>query len=162
MTGTEDKSAPPADDVNAEPTKLSMTQEDLNNLMGKVRTESKTQSDKEIAKLKAEYDEKLRLAALKEEDRVKAEREAESKRLNDELASARRELAMKSAESELVKNGLDAELAEIVLGKDEDETKKNIAGLKKQVDAMVKKQLDDRIKTGAPPKGIGAAVFQDP
>jgi len=114
MTDTEDKATPPTE-TKTEPAKLNMTQEGLNDLIGKVRTESKAQSDKEIAKLKAEYDEKIRLAGLKEEERVKAEKEAESKRLNDELASARRELAVKSAESELVKNGLDTSAFDLLI-----------------------------------------------
>jgi len=153
---TEDKAAEktPAPPADTPPTKkLEITQDDLNELIGKTRTETRTQSEKEIAKLKAEYEEKLKLASLKEEERVKAEQESAAKKLNEELTAARRELAIKSAEAELSKLELDPALAGIVLGKDADETAKNIAALKKQVDAMVKKQLDANIKTGAPARG---------
>ena len=151
--------APPAEPPQNN--KLEITQEALNELMGKTRTETRAQSEKEIAKLKADYEEKLRLASLKEEERVKAEQESAAKKLNDELTAARRELAMKSAEAELAKLSLDPALAGIVLGKDADETAKNIAALKKQVDAMVKKLFDANIKAGAPERGGTAGGSAD-
>ena len=132
------------------PKTVTITQDELDKLIGKVRTDTRDQSTKELAKLKADYEEKLKLSSMKEEERAKAERELEYKKLNDELAAARREIAVRSAEAELAKLDLNVELATIVLGKDADETAKNIANLKKQVDAMVKKQLDSTIKTGAP------------
>ncbi|MCL1811654.1 MAG: DUF4355 domain-containing protein [Methanomassiliicoccaceae archaeon] len=141
----------------AEPKKLDLTQKDLDELIGKVRTETRTQSEKEIAKLRSEYEEKAKLAALKEEERAKAEKEMEIKKLNDELAESKRALRLKAAEAELAKTELDPSFAPMVLGEDDETTAGNIAALKKQVEALVKKQVDGSLKTGAPPKGGTAA-----
>jgi len=64
---TDDNSAEktPANDKPETPKKVEMTQDDLNALIGKARTETRTQSEKEIAKLKAEYEEKIKLSAMK-------------------------------------------------------------------------------------------------
>jgi len=157
---TEDKAAStPAPEGASPPEKaLNLTQTELNELLGKVRTETRTQSDREIAKIKADYDERSKLAAMEKDERIKAERDLELKKLTDELAASKHELRIRAAESELAKLELDTGLAGVVLGKDDDETKANIAALKKQVDAMVKKQLDDRLKTGAPGKGGAPAA----
>jgi len=157
---TETNEQKPATQTAEPPKTVTITQDELDKLIGKTRTDTRDQSAKEIAKVKADYEEKLKLASMKEEERVKAERELESKKLTDELAAARREIAVRSAEAELAKLELNVELASIVLGKDADETAKNIANLKKQVDAMVKKQLDSTIKTG-PPKGGAPAANDD-
>ena len=80
---------------------LNLTQKDLNEMLGRVRTETRTQSEKEIAKLKAEYEERTKLAAMEKDERAKAERDMELKKLSDELAESRRELRLRAAEAEL-------------------------------------------------------------
>ena len=123
---------PKTENAAESPKKLDITQEDLDRLIGKARTDAKAQSDKEVAKLKAEFDEKIKLSAMKEEERVKAEREMELKKLNDELAESRRALRLKAAEADLAKLELDPDFADMVLGKDDDATAANIQTLRKQ------------------------------
>jgi len=108
-----------------EPKTLNLTQEELNDLLGKVRTETRTQGEKELAKTKAEYEEKMKLAAMEKEERAKAEKEMELKKLNDELAQSRRELRLKAAEAELAKSELDPGFAQMVLGEDDKGTGEN-------------------------------------
>jgi len=123
------------------------TQEDLDKIVGGVRTDVKTAYEKEIAKIKEDFEKERKLSSLKEEERAKVEKEMELKKLNDELAASRRELALKSAEAELAKGELSVSFAAMVLGKDAEETAKNIDTLRKQIDAEVKKALDANLKT---------------
>ena len=129
------------------------SQEDLDKIVGGVRTDVKTAYEKEIAKIKEDFEKERKLSSLKEEERAKVEKEMELKKLNDELAAVRRENALKGAEAELAKGGLSVSFAPLVLGKDAEETAKNIDALRKQIDAEVKKALDANIKTGAPARG---------
>jgi len=69
---TEDK----APDVNAQtktetPELLNMTQKELNEMLGRVRTETRSQSEKEITRLKADYEEISKLAAMYGTERVR-------------------------------------------------------------------------------------------
>jgi len=50
---TDDKAADAAAQPKTEPSKLDLTQTELNEMFGKVRTETRAQSEKEIAKIKA-------------------------------------------------------------------------------------------------------------
>ncbi|MDR3206018.1 MAG: DUF4355 domain-containing protein [Candidatus Methanoplasma sp.] len=144
----------PGPDAPPEPTKpVTLTQEELNRLIGGARTDAKASYEKEIAKIREEHERSLRLASMKEEERAKAEKEIELKKLTDELSEYKRALALKDAEAELAKLGLDASFASVVLGADGSATAANIAALKKQVDGAVKRQIDEAVKAGAPNKG---------
>ena len=60
---TEEKPANQTGDADAGGSKpLGITQEKLNELLGGVRTETRTAYEKDLAKVKAEYDEKIKIA----------------------------------------------------------------------------------------------------
>jgi len=161
---TEDKPANPPSNggTGGEPPKtVTMTQEQLNKLIGDTRIETRTQADKEIAKLKADHDEQIKIAAMKEQDRIKAEADLANKKRDEELASYKNALAMKNAEAELAKVGLDVSFADMVVDADEKKTAENIAKLKKQVDGDVGKILDEKAKKGAPTGGKAGAGGSD-
>jgi hypothetical protein len=133
MTDESTANTPPETKQDAQPQKKpEFTQDDLNEYVGKARTESKSQYEKELAKIKADHEKELKLLKMNEEERVKAEKEMELKKLNDELASSRRELRLKAAEAELAKNKLDTSFAPMLLADTDEETNKNITLLKKQ------------------------------
>ena len=151
---TDAKDTPPDQPKNEPgPKQVVMTQEELNSLAGGIRTEARASYEKELAKLREEFEKERKLSSLKDEERAKAEKEIELKKLNDELSSYKRELAVRGAEAGLAKLGLDTSMASMVIGRDDDETIRNINALNRTVDDMVKKRLDGAIKAGAPQKG---------
>ena len=118
---TESKETPPSEPPKNEQPKIetkTFTQDDLDKIVGGVRTDVKATYEKEIAKIKEEFEKERKLSSLKEEERAKVEKEMELKKLNDELSSYKKELAIKSAEAELAKLELDPALAGMVLGGD--------------------------------------------
>jgi len=118
---TESKETAASEPPKNEPPKTetkTFTQDDVDRIVGGVRTDVKSAYEKEMAKLRDEFEKERKLSSLKEEERAKVEKEMELKKLNDELSSYKKELALKSAEAELAKLELDPALAGIVLGKD--------------------------------------------
>ncbi|MCL2148922.1 MAG: DUF4355 domain-containing protein, partial [Methanomassiliicoccaceae archaeon] len=153
----EEKAAEATEPKGGESKPLSMTQDELNALIGKVRAGAKERHDKELAKAREGWERERKLASMKEEERAAAERDMELERLSGELAASRRELRTRAAEAELAKLELDPALAGAVLGDNDEATAANIAALKKQVDGMVKRQLDGMIGAGAPKGGAAPA-----
>jgi len=153
----EDDASKGGKDDKAKSKTVTLTQDELNELLGKTRAESRTATEKSLKAEIAKLENERKLSLLKEDERKAAEAKMKEEATQKELNDLRRSLAVKDAEAELAKAGLDPSFAEVMIGEDAEKTKANIAALKKAVDDMVKKQVETALKTGAPGTGKGSA-----
>ena len=142
-----DTSKNTGDDEKNETKMLSITQDELDEILNKrlARQEEKLKKD-----FKAQRDEEIRKSKLSQ-----AEKEAEErKELQDELAKAREEnrlMKLETRTSELLtENDLPQSFKGFLIGKDEETTEENIKVFQEVYRAEIKKATEEKWKSKAP------------
>ena len=135
------------DDEKNETKMLSITQDELDEILNKrlARQEEKLKKD-----FKAQRDEEIRKSKLSQ-----AEKEAEErKELQDELAKAKEEnrlMKLESRTSELLtENDLPQSFKGFLIGQDEETTEENIKAFEEVYRAEIKKATEEKWKSKAP------------
>lgn len=110
-----------------------------------------------LAKQKKQYEQKLSLAKLDDNERAKAEKDAEIAELREQLAQFTVEKNKSELKSVLSTRGLSAEFADIInITDDIEASQSNIDKLDKLFKAAVKAEVEKRL-AGSTPKGNGGA-----
>lgn len=134
------------------------TQDEVNQLIGKYRSEGKSKAEADIAKAvadaKAEWE---RQAKMTEDERVK---EASVKR-EKELAEKEKALALRentaNAKELLAEKHIDTSMAKFLVTSDAEETKKNIEEFEKAYAKAVEAGVEDKLKGKTPEDKGGVA-----
>lgn len=148
-TSTSDQEAKQAD-VAADSKQEQKKEEGVSDT-GKSDDGAKVNKD-DIAALLAE---ELKKASMTPEEKEKYEASEREKKLADrESAISLRELQA-DAKDLLADNGLPAEFRDMVIGKDREETEKNVKTMKASFDAAVQAQVETRLKGKTPSAGTG-------
>lgn len=130
----------------------SFTQQDLDDLAGKVRREEKAKYEKlaqdSVAAAIKEYE---RQAKLSQEEREKEARTKREQELADrELSITLRERTIEAKDA-LLKEGVPVDLVDFVVDKDQEKTKSNVtklaAAYKKAVEAGIAEKLKGKVPT---------------
>lgn len=134
------------------------TQDEVNQLIGKYRSEGKTKAEADIAKAvadaKAEWE---RQAKMTEDERV---REASVKR-EKELADKEKALALRentaNAKELLAEKHIDTSMAKFLVTSDAEETMKNIEEFEKAYAKAIEAGVEDKLKGKTPEDKGGVA-----
>lgn len=134
------------------------TQDEVNQLIGKYRSEGKSKAEADIAKAvadaKAEWE---RQAKMTEDERVK---EASIKR-EKELADKEKALALRentaNAKELLAEKHIDTSMAKFLVTSDAEETKKNIEEFEKAYAKAIEAGVEDKLKGKTPEDKGGVA-----
>ena len=134
------------------------TQDEVNQLIGKYRSEGKSKAEADIAKAvadaKAEWE---RQAKMTEDERVK---EASVKR-EKELADKEKALALRentaNAKELLAEKHIDTSMAKFLVTSDAEETKKNIEEFEKAYAKAIEAGVEDKLKGKTPEDKGGVA-----
>lgn len=134
------------------------TQEEVNQLIGKYRSEGKSKAEADIAKAvadaKAEWE---RQAKMTEDERV---REASVKR-EKELADKEKALALRentaNAKELLAEKHIDTSMAKFLVTSDAEETMKNIEEFEKAYAKAIEAGVEDKLKGKTPEDKGGVA-----
>ena len=128
------------------------TQEEVLKLL---QSEADKRVNQALAKQKKEYEKKLSLSKLDDEQREKAEKDNRIAELEEQLAQFNIERNKSELKSVLATRGLSAEFADIISITDDIEASQaNIDKLDKLFKAAVKAEVDKRL-AGNAPKGNG-------
>ena len=128
------------------------------------KKDSQSYDETYVNNLRAEMEEKQRQAveeALKKE-RMTAEEKAkyEADKKQEDITRRESELMLRELKADtkdmLLKENLPVEFVDMVVGKDAEETKKNIASFKTAFDAAVQEKVEARVKGTTPSTGSGA------
>lgn len=138
--------------------KKTFTQDEVNQLIGKYRSEGKSKAEADIAKAvadaKAEWE---RQAKMTEDERVK---EASVKR-EKELADKEKALSLRentaNAKELLAEKHIDTSMAKFLVTSDAEETKKNIEEFEKAYAKAVEAGVEDKLKGKTPEDKGGVA-----
>lgn len=124
------------------------TAEEVNALLQKESDRRVTQA---LAKQKKEYERKLSLSNLDENERAKAEKDNRIAELEEQLAQFQIERNKSELKSVLASRGLSAEFADIVsISDDIEASQANIDKLDKLFKAAVKAEVEKRLAGNAP------------
>ena len=108
------------------------------------------------ARWEAEQNENLseaeKLAKMTKEERERYQFKKDQEKFAAERSKFEHEKLIVEAAKELTGKGIDATLASFVVGKDADETKKNLEAFEKSYNAAVEAAVNDKLKGGVPPK----------
>lgn len=128
------------------------TLEEVNKLL---QSESDKRVNQALAKQKKEYEKKLSLSKLDDNEREKAEQQNRIAELEEQLASFQMERNKSELKSVLSSRGLSAEFADLIAINDNlEESQQRIDNLDKLFKAAVKAEVEKRISaTGGNPKG---------
>lgn len=131
------------------------TQEEV---MALLQSESDKRVTQALKKQQKEFDKKMSLSKLDDNERAKAEKDAEIAELREQLAAFHIEKNKSELKSVLSSRGLSAEFADIVAISDDIEASQaNIDKLDKLFKAAVKAEVEKRL-AGNSPKGNGGAA----
>ena len=120
-----------------------------------VQAESDRRTNQALAKQKKEYEKKMSLSNLDEQQREKAESQMRIAELEEQLAQFQIERNKSELKSVLSSRGLSAEFADIILISDDiEESQANIDKLDKLFKAAVKAEVEKRL-AGNAPRGNG-------
>ena len=120
-----------------------------------VQAESDRRTNQALAKQKKEYEKKMSLSNLDEQQREKAESQMRIAELEEQLAQFQIERNKSELKSVLSSRGLSAEFADIILINDDIEASQaNIDKLDKLFKTAVKTEVEKRL-AGNTPKGNG-------
>ena len=121
-----------------------------------VQAESDRRTNQALAKQKKEYEKKMSLSNLDEQQREKAESQMRIAELEEQLAQFQIERNKSELKSVLSSRGLSAEFADIInISDDIEASQANIDKLDKLFKAAVKAEVERRL-AGNAPKGNGA------
>ena len=122
-----------------------------------IQAEADRRTNQALAKQKKEYERKLSLSNLDENERAKAEKDNRIAELEEQLAQFQIERNKSELKSVLSSRGLSAEFADIITINDDIEASQaNIDRLDKLFKAAVKAEVEKRL-AGNAPKGNGGA-----
>ena len=137
-----------------EPTEKTFTESEVMKL---VQAEADRRTNQALAKQKKEFEKKMSLSKLDDNEREKAERDNRIAELEEQLALFQIERNKSELKSVLSARGLSAEFADIIVINDDIEaSQKNIDALDKLFKAAVKAEVEKRL-AGNTPKGNGAS-----
>lgn len=122
-----------------------------------IQAESDRRTNQALAKQKKEYEKRLSLSKLDDNEREKAEKDSRIAELEELVKQMDTERNKSELKSVLASRGLSAEFADIVVINDDIETSQaNIDKLDKLFKAAVKAEVEKRL-AGNAPRGNGAA-----
>lgn len=140
---------------NSEPETKTYTQEEVLRLL---QSESDKRVNQALAKQKKEYEKKLSLSSLDEQQRKDAEAQMRIEELQSQLAQFQIEKNKSELKSVLGSRGLSAEFADIIsIGEDITEAQTNIDTLDRLFKAAVKAEVEKRL-AGNTPKGNSSST----
>lgn len=120
-----------------------------------IQAEADRRTNQALAKQKKEYEKKLSLSSLDEQQRKEAEAQMKIEELQSQLAQFQIEKNRSELKSVLGSRGLSAEFADILsISDDLEESQANIDKLDKLFKAAVKAEVEKRL-AGNSPKGSG-------
>ena len=120
-----------------------------------IQAEADRRTNQALAKQKKEYEKKLSLSSLDEQQRKEAEAQMKIEELQSQLAAFQIEKNRSELKSVLGSRGLSAEFADILsISDDLEERQANIDKLDKLFKAAVKAEVEKRL-AGNSPKGSG-------
>ena len=120
-----------------------------------IQAEADRRTNQALAKQKKEYEKKLSLSSLDEQQRKEAEAQMKIEELQSQLAEFQIEKNRSELKSVLSSRGLSAEFADIInIGEDIEEAQAMIDKLDKLFKASVKAEVEKRL-AGNSPKGSG-------
>ena len=144
-----------ADNPGTEPEGKTYTQEEVLRLL---QSESDKRVNQALAKQKKEYEKKLSLTSLDEQQRKDAEAQMRIEELQNQLAQFQIEKNKSELKSVLSSRGLSAEFADIIsIGEDITEAQTNIDTLDRLFKAAVKAEVEKRL-AGNTPKGNSSST----
>jgi len=133
------------------------TQEEV---MALLQSESDRRVSQALKKQQKEYEKKLSLSKLDDNERAKAEKDAEIAELREQLAAFQIERNRSELKSVLSSRGLSAEFADIInITDDIEASQANIDLLDRLFKSAVKAEVEKRL-AGNAPKGNGGAAAQ--
>ena len=122
-----------------------------------VQAESDRRTNQALAKQKKEYEKKLSLQSLDEQQRKEAESQMKIQELQEQLAQFQIEKNKSELKSVLSSRGLSAQFADIIsIGEDIEQAQANIDTLDKLFKAAVKAEVEKRLANNSP-KGNGGS-----
>lgn len=140
---------------NSEPEAKTYTQEEVLRLL---QSESDKRVNQALARQKKEYEKKLSLSSLDEQQRKDAEAQMRIEELQSQLAQFQIEKNKSELKSVLGSRGLSAEFADIIsIGEDITEAQTNIDTLDRLFKAAVKAEVEKRL-AGNTPKGNSSST----
>lgn len=140
---------------STEPEAKTYTQEEVLRLL---QSESDKRVNQALAKQKKEYEKKLSLSSLDEQQRKDAEAQMRIEELQNQLAQFQIEKNKSELKSVLGSRGLSAEFADIIsIGEDITEAQTNIDTLDRLFKAAVKAEVEKRL-AGNTPKGNSSST----
>lgn len=120
-----------------------------------IQAEADRRTNQALAKQKKEYEKKLSLSSLDEQQRKEAEAQMKIEELQSQLAEFQIEKNRSELKSVLSSRGLSAEFADIInIGEDIEQAQANIDTLDKLFKAAVKAEVEKRLANNSP-KGNG-------
>ena len=139
---------------NSNPDVKTYTQEEVLKL---IQSEADRRTNQALAKQKKEYERKMSLSKLDDDERAKAEKDNRIAELEEQLAQFQIERNKSELKSVLSSRGLSAEFADIIAINDDIETSQaNIDKLDKLFKAAVKAEVEKRL-AGSAPRGNGSS-----
>ena len=142
---------------NSEPEAKTYTQEEVLRLL---QSESDKRVNQALARQKKEYEKKLSLSSLDEQQRKDAEAQMRIEELQSQLAQFQIEKNKSELKSVLGSRGLSAEFADIIsIGEDITEAQTNIDTLDRLFKAAVKAEVEKRL-AGNTPKGNSSSTSE--
>lgn len=125
-----------------------------------IQAEADRRTNQALAKQKKEYERKLSLSNLDENERAKAEKDNRIAELEEQLAQFQIERNKSELKSVLSSRGLSAEFADIInISDDIEAAQANIDKLDKLFKAAVKAEVEKRL-AGNTPKGNGSSLAE--
>lgn len=139
---------------NSNPDVKTYTAEEVAKL---IQAEADRRTNQALAKQKKEYEKKLSLSSLDEQQRKEAEAQMKIEELQSQLAEFQIEKNKSELKSVLSSRGLSAEFADILsISDDLEASQQNIDTLDKLFKAAVKAEVEKRL-AGNAPKGNGSS-----
>lgn len=142
---------------NPNPDVKTYTAEEVSKL---IQAEADRRTNQALAKQKKEYEKKMSLSKLDDDERAKAEKDNRIAELEEQLAQFQIERNKSELKSVLSSRGLSAEFADIInISDDIEASQANIDKLDKLFKAAVKAEVEKRL-AGNAPKGNGGSTAE--
>jgi len=157
VTDSTDRSIPASEQtqetatIQEEPITFTESQQKaLDEIISKRIGEVRAKHDSEVRSLKEAHKRELQRATMAEEERLKAEQEDQLNSLRQRAEDAERGLRLATTQRAAVEAGLPPELAETLMGADDEQTRRNIAAVRKAVDERASALYAERVGKGTP------------
>ncbi|WP_243343225.1 DUF4355 domain-containing protein [Anaerococcus sp. AGMB09787] len=140
------------DDKNGQEEKeyLKITQEELNNMFDK---RLKRQEEKLTKQFEEQLEEEKRQAKLTQAEKEAEEREKKDKELADAKETIRLMQLSNDTSDLLSEQGINQSFKQFLMGKDLEDTKKNVEEFKKTFDEKLQEAVKEKTKGSTPPAG---------